>query len=68
MTNVVFKIKKSEKRPKNITVSFDADKFERVAANFGLFRPEFLDSLNRAEKDIQEGRFKKIKGLASLRK
>ena len=68
MNDIVFKIKKSQTKPKKITVIFDADKFERVAANFGLFRPEFLDSLDRAESDLKRGRFKKIKSLASLRK
>jgi hypothetical protein len=68
MARVIFKIKRDKQEPKNVTVSFDADKFERVAASFGLFRQEFLDSLERSESDLREGRFKKIKSLASLRK
>jgi len=46
----------------------DADKFERLAADLGLFSPEFLKSLNRAEKDYKAGRIKKIKSLKELRK
>jgi hypothetical protein len=68
MASVVFKIKKDRQEPKNVTVSFDANRFERVAASFGLFRQEFLDSLERAESDLREGRFRKIKSLAFLRK
>lgn len=68
MKSLVFKVKKESLRPEKITVSFDADKFEKVAANFGMFGEEFLESLDRAEKDIKAGRVKKIRSLASLRK
>ena len=68
MASMVFKMQRSSVEPKNITVSFNADKFERIAANFGLFREEFLNSLDRAERNIRDGKVKKIKSLASLRK
>jgi len=68
MSSVVFKIKESRSEPKKFTVSFDADRFERVAAGFGMFGEEFLESLDRAEKDVKAGRVKKIKSLVSLRK
>ncbi|MEK7117273.1 MAG: hypothetical protein AAB861_00680 [Patescibacteria group bacterium] len=68
MASMVFKMQRSSVEPKNITVSFNADKFERVAASFGLFREEFLNSLDRAERNIRDGKVKKIKSLASLRK
>ena len=68
MPNMVFKIKKATNRPKKITVSFNADKFERIAAHFGMFRKEFIESVERAEKDIKVGKIRKIKSLAVLRK
>jgi len=46
----------------------DVEKFERLAADLGFFSPEFLKSLDRAEKDYRAGRFKKIKSLKELRK
>ncbi len=51
----------------NITIKMDANKFERLAANFGFFNPDFLKSLSRAEKDFEAGRFQKIKSLKELR-
>ena len=57
----------TQKNPKRVTIEFDADKFEKLAAAFGLFNPEFLKSLERAEKDVKEGRIRKIKSLKDLR-
>lgn len=53
---------------KKILIEFDADKFERLAANLGFFGPDFLKSLGRAEKDYSAGRTKKISSLRELRK
>lgn len=53
---------------RKILIEMDAEKFERLAASLGLFNPEFLKSLNRAEKDYKAGRIKKIKSLRQLRK
>ncbi len=52
---------------KKIVVEVDADKFERLAADFGFYSPAFLRSLERAEKDYRVGRVKKIRSLKSLR-
>ncbi|OHA86979.1 MAG: hypothetical protein A3A96_03515 [Candidatus Zambryskibacteria bacterium RIFCSPLOWO2_01_FULL_39_39] len=68
MSSMTFKIKQAEPKSKNVTISFDAQKFERIAGNFGFFNQDFLESLNRAEKDIKAGRVQKIKSLAFLRK
>ena len=68
MANTTFKIERSSLNSKNIMVTFSAEKFERIAAEFGLFRKEFLDSLDRAEEDVRLGRTRKIKSLVSLRK
>lgn len=61
-------IKSGQKSPKKVTIEFDADKFEKLAALFGLFNPEFLKELDESEKDYKEGRFRKIKSLKDLRK
>jgi len=45
----------------------DADKLEKLAANFGFFSPEFLKSIERAERDYRTGKIKKIKSLKDLR-
>ncbi len=66
MASLEFTIK--QKSPKKVTVEFDADKFEKLAALFGMFNPEFLKELEESEKDFKEGRFRKIKSLKDLRK
>lgn len=60
-------IKRDKKHPRKTVVEFDADKFERLAALFGMFNPDFLKSLARAEKDVKAGRIRKIKSLKDLR-
>lgn len=59
---------KSNIKSKKIIIEMDADKFEKLAGDFGFFNPEFLNSLNRAEKDYKIGRIKKISSLRVLRK
>ncbi len=68
MASLTITIKPQANHPKKILVEMDAEKFERLAANLGLFSPEFLKSLDRAEKDYKASRFKKIKSLKELRK
>ncbi len=65
MASLEFTIK--QKSPKKVTVEFDADKFEKLAATFGFFNPEFLKDLEEAEKDIKAGRIRKIKSFKELR-
>lgn len=55
-------------KSKKIVIEMDADKFEKLAGDFGFFNPEFLKSLDRAEKDYKTGRIKKISSLRELRK
>jgi len=45
----------------------DAERFERLAADFGLFSRDFLASLARAERDIKADRLTKIKSLKDVR-
>jgi len=68
MVSLTITIKPRTNHSRKILVEMDADKFERLAADLGLFSPEFLKSLNRAEKDYKAGRIKKIKSLKELRK
>ena len=52
---------------KKITVTFNQDRFERLADNLGFFSNDFLQSLTRAENDIRHGRLKKLRSLRDLR-
>lgn len=49
-------------------VEIDRNRFERLADSLGLFRAEFLESLERAEEDVRAGRTKKLKSLRDLRR
>jgi len=55
-------------KSRKFQIELDVDKFERLAASFGLFNPDFLSSLDQADKDYKRGRVKKIKSLKQLRK
>ena len=44
----------------------DTKKFEKLAAAFGFFNSEFLKSLDRAEKDYNSGKIRKIKSLSFI--
>lgn len=68
MASLAVTIKPETNKPRKILIELDAEKFERLAANFGFFNPEFLKSLERAEKDYQTGKIRKIKSLKDLRK
>jgi len=68
MSSLTVTIKQSRSRAKKILIEMDAEKFERLAATLGFFSPDFLKSLDRAEKDYKAGRFRKIKSLKELRK
>ena len=62
--NIKIKTKATDKK---ILVELDADKFERLAANFGFFSNDFLKSVEQGEKDYTAGRIKKIRSLKDLR-
>lgn len=54
------------KKPKTISVEFSAAQFEKIAAAFGMFNPDFLKSLTRSESQFRKGQGRKIKSLAEL--
>ena len=56
-----------KKRNNRVLVEMKADRFERLAAEFGFFGKEFLKSLERAEKDVKAGRIRKVQSLKQLR-
>lgn len=60
-------IKLKTSKTKTVTLSFDAEKFERLAAHFGYFNPDFLKSLARSERDYKKGKVKKLSSLKGLR-
>lgn len=53
---------------RKVLVELDADKLEKLAANFGFFSHDFLKSLDRAERDYRSGRIRKIRSLRELKK
>lgn len=71
------KIKVKTKNPKLILQSKEAGKlfkltvyladfFETQFESQGLYKKEFIDGLRESEKDLKEGRFRKIKSLNEL--
>ncbi len=69
MTALTITIKsKTNRSSKKILVEMDAERFEKLAADLGFFNSEFLESIERAEKDHRAGRVKKIKSLKELRR
>lgn len=61
-------IQEPQRKTRKILLEINAEKFERLAASFGLFNPDFIASLEKAENDYKHGRVKKIKSLRELRK
>ncbi len=59
---------KTVRGSKKFVVEMDADKLERMAAAFGMFNPDFLASIERAEEDYRNGRVYDVESLEELRK
>ena len=55
------------RKAKKYQVELDADQFERLAAALGMFSREFLQSLARSEKEIRQGKTKRLRSLKELR-
>ncbi len=64
MATLEITIKKKNNR---VVVEMDAARFEKLAADFGLFSQDFLASLTRAERDVKAGRLTNIKSLRDVR-
>ena len=67
MASLGITIKTESNLARKIVVELDADKLEKLAAGFGFFNPDFLESIDRAEKDYKYGRVRKVKSLKELR-
>ena len=66
MNSLTVTIKPSQKR-KKVSVELDAARFERLAANLGMFRKEFLESLAQAERELSQGKTHRLESLHNLR-
>lgn len=67
MSTLALTIKrKQHSRQRKVIVEVNAERLERLAANFGLFNPSFLASVAQAERDYQAGRVRKIRSLREL--
>jgi hypothetical protein len=66
--STVITIKPSPRQANRVLVELDVEKFERLAANLGLFRREFLESVERAEKDVAKGKVRRLRSLRDLRR
>lgn len=62
-----FPFKISGTKDKTFRIEMNASRFERIAAGFGFFNPEFLKSIKRAETDVRAGRVRIIKSFADLK-
>jgi hypothetical protein len=52
---------------RKILIKVDIEKMEKLLSLLGFFSEDFLKSLERAEKNIKEGKIKKIKSLKELK-
>jgi len=67
MVSLNITIKQGKNSSKKM-IEFNVEEFEKLAALFGMFNPDFLKSVARAEKDYKAGRVIKFKSLKDLRK
>ena len=64
-TTLNFNIRQ-ETNGRKVVVEMDIDKFEKLAADLGFFQPEFLKSVDRAEREIVQKKTKRLRGLKDL--
>ncbi len=55
-----------EPEKKNFSVKLDVAAFERMAANFGMFSPDFLKSIDQAEQEYQKGKVRRVRSLNEI--
>ena len=61
-------IRPRQARSRKIIVELDADRFERLAADLGLFSRTFLSSLERAEREVAQSKARRLRSLRDLRR
>ena len=57
---------RSKSRGRKFIVEINRERFEKLISNLGLFNPEFLRSLERAEQQITKGKTKRLRSLRDL--
>lgn len=67
MASLAVKVRVPARRERKIVVELNAVQFERLAANFGFYNPDFLESAGRAEREISQGKARRLRSLRSLR-
>lgn len=68
MNALTLTIRPIAKRKEKVRVELDAERFERLAAGLGFFTSEFVASLDRAEREISEGKTRRLRSLKDLRR
>ena len=66
MKTIDITVKSIPAKGKKLSVEIDAERLERLAANFGLFNPDFLKSVHQAERDYSSGRTRTIKSFKEI--
>lgn len=56
----------SVRTSRRMVVEIDVRRLEKLADALGMYNPDFLASLSRAEADVRAGRVKKVKTLKDL--
>jgi len=54
--------------PQKIRIEIDRVQFERLASSLGLFKKGFLESLERAEREMARGKTRPLRSLRDLRR
>lgn len=68
MNALTLTIRPITKRKEKIRVELNAERFERLAAGLGFFNTQFITSIDRAEKEIAEGKIKRLRSLKDFRR
>lgn len=67
MASMPITVEKKQKKSAKYVVEFNALSLERLAAACGWYHPEFVTSIERAERDIKAGRVKRLRSFRDLR-
>lgn len=51
-----------------IRIEVDKEQWERISASLGFFNKEFLESLERADREVAQGKAKRLRSLRDLRR
>lgn len=68
MASPLLTINIPQQKSRKVRVEINPERFERLAANLGLFQKEFLESVARAENEIAAGKTRRLSDLRDLRR